>query len=86
MILKICKELPDIYIITAFIGKAFAGAKANSQDFLSLRVSVSSAVGPFRGCCLEAVERYNVVSIRIQYCRASILCLCYGMYSLEDQE
>ena len=57
MMLKICKELPDIYIITAFMGSALAGAKANSQDFFSLRVSVSEEVEGFRAAALEELER-----------------------------
>ena len=46
----------------AFIGSAFAGARASSHDFLSLRTSVSAAVGALRTCCLEAVERGRIVS------------------------
>ena len=53
--LKICKELPDMYIIIAFIGRALAGARASSHDFLSLRVSVSAVVGGFRAGVLEEV-------------------------------
>ena len=45
MIEKICSELPDMYIMMAFMGMAFAGARAMSHDFLSLSVSVASAVG-----------------------------------------
>jgi hypothetical protein len=37
-----------MYIIIAFIGKAFAGARASSHDFLTLRVSVSAVVGGLR--------------------------------------
>ena len=57
MMLNICSELPDIYIIIAFIGSAFAGARASSQDFLSLRVSVSVVVGALRAGVLEETER-----------------------------
>ena len=61
MMLKIWSELPDMYIMMAFIGSCLAGARAISQDFLSLRVSVSSGVGALRGCCccccLEAADR-----------------------------
>ncbi len=42
MILKICKLLPDIYIIIAFMGSCFEGASAISQAFFSLRASVSA--------------------------------------------
>ena len=56
--LKICSELPDMYIIIAFMGRALAGARANSHDFLSLSVSVSAVVGGFRaGVLEEVVER-----------------------------
>ena len=58
--LKICNELPDMYIIIAFMGRALAGARANSHDFLSLSVSVSAVVGGFRaGVLEEVVERYK---------------------------
>ena len=63
MMLNIWRLLPDMYIIIAFMGRALAGARASSQDFLSLRVSVSSVVGGFRGCCLDAAERWVVVSM-----------------------
>ena len=53
MILNICSELPDMYIMIAFMGSCLAGASASSHDFLSFRVSVSSVVGALRGCCLE---------------------------------
>ena len=39
----------------AFMGRALAGARANSHDFLSLSVSVSAAVGGFRASVLEEV-------------------------------
>lgn len=56
--LKICNELPDMYIMIAFMGRALAGASANSHDFLSLSVSVSAVVGGFRaGVLEEVVER-----------------------------
>ena len=48
MMLNICRELPDMYIMIAFMGKALAGAKASSQAFLSLSVSVSAVVGGLR--------------------------------------
>ena len=58
IMLKICNELPDMYIIIAFMGRALAGARASSHDFLSLRVSVSAVVGGFRAGVLEEdVER-----------------------------
>ncbi len=46
-----------MYIMIAFMGSAFAGARASSHDFLILSVSVSSGVGAFRSCALEAAER-----------------------------
>lgn len=48
MMLKICNELPDMYIMIAFIGSCLAGARASSQDFLSFNESVSSTVGGLR--------------------------------------
>ncbi len=58
MMLKICSELPDMYIMIAFMGRALAGAKASSQDFFSLRMSVSAVVGGLRaGVLEEAVVR-----------------------------
>lgn len=48
MILNICSELPDMYIIMAFIGNCLAGAMAISHDFLILSVSVSAVVGGLR--------------------------------------
>ena len=45
IMLKICSELPDMYIMMAFMGICLAGARATSQDFLSLRVSVSEVDG-----------------------------------------
>lgn len=44
-----------MYIIIAFMGRALAGARASSQDFFSLRVSVSARVGGFRLGVLEEV-------------------------------
>ena len=49
-----------MYIMIAFMGRALAGARANSHDFLSLSVSVSAVVGGFRaGVLEEVVERYK---------------------------
>ena len=48
IILKICNELPDMYIMIAVMGSCLTGASATSQAFLSLRVSVSSVVGGVR--------------------------------------
>lgn len=45
MILKICRELPDMYIMIAFMGMVFAGAMAISHAFLRKRSSVSTGVG-----------------------------------------
>ena len=57
MMLKIWRELPDMYIMIAFIGSALAGARASSHDFFILSVSVSSEVGAFKSCAFEAAER-----------------------------
>ena len=51
--LNICSELPDMYIMIAFMGKALAGASASSQDFFSLSVSVSAVVGGLRAGVLD---------------------------------
>ena len=51
--LNICKVLPDMYIMIAFMGKALAGARASSQDFFSLSMSVSAVVGGLRAGFLE---------------------------------
>ena len=60
IMLNICSELPDMYIMIAFMGKALAGARASSQDFFSLSVSVSAVVGGFRAGILdEAAVRCN---------------------------
>jgi hypothetical protein len=48
MIEKICKELPDMYIMIACIGICFAGASAISQAFFNFKVFISSSVGGFR--------------------------------------
>ena len=57
MMLKICRLLPDMYIMMAFMGRALAGARATSQAFLTLRVSVSSGVGGLRWeDCLAAAR------------------------------
>ena len=48
MILNICSEFPDMYIMKAVIGRALTGARATSQAFLILSVSVSEAVGSLR--------------------------------------
>jgi len=54
MMLNICSPLPDMYIMMAVIGSCLMGARATSQAFLSLRVSVSAVVGCFRAPCLAA--------------------------------
>ncbi len=62
IILKICNELPDMYIIIAFIGRALAGAKAISQDFLILSWSVSATVGGLRaGALKELADRCTLI-------------------------
>lgn len=48
MMLKICSELPVMYMPKAFIGRDFAGAMAISQAFLSFSVSISSGLGGLR--------------------------------------
>lgn len=45
MMEKICSELPDIYIMIAFIGMDFAGASATSHAFFKKRSSVSAGFG-----------------------------------------
>lgn len=45
MMLKIWSVLPDMYIIIAFMGRDLAGARAISQDFFNLSVSVSARAG-----------------------------------------
>lgn len=53
MMLKICSVLPDMYIMIAFMGNALAGARAISQDFFNLSVSVSAVVGGLRAGALD---------------------------------
>lgn len=48
MMLKICSELPVMYMPKAFIGRDFAGAIAISQAFFSFNVSISSGLGGLR--------------------------------------
>lgn len=43
MMLNICRLLLDIYIMIAFIGICFEGARASSHAFFNLRASVSAA-------------------------------------------
>lgn len=49
MMLKICSELPDMYIPIAFMGSCLAGARAISHAFLSFSVSICAGVGGLRG-------------------------------------
>jgi hypothetical protein len=63
MILKICNELPDMYIMMAVIGKLLTGASATSHAFLSFKVSISSWVGGFRCKVFESFDA---------------LCFCFG--------
>lgn len=49
MILKIWRELPDMYIMMAVMGRPLTGASATSQAFLSFKVSISAVVGGLRG-------------------------------------
>ena len=55
IMLNICSVLPDMYIMIAFMGRALAGARAISQDFFSLSVSVSAVVGGLRVGVLDEV-------------------------------
>lgn len=48
MMLKICSELPVMYMPKAFMGRDFAGAMAISQAFFSFNVSISSGLGGLR--------------------------------------
>lgn len=57
MMLKICSELPDIYIMMAFMGSDFAGARATSHAFFIFRVSISSGEEGFRVWDLEVAVR-----------------------------
>ncbi len=59
MMEKIWSELPDMYIMMAFMGSCFAGARATSQDFLTFRMSVSSGVGGLCGWVLESWARWE---------------------------
>lgn len=61
MMEKIWSELPDMYIMIAFMGSCFAGARATSQDFLTFRMSVSSGVGGLCGWDLESCARWGTV-------------------------
>jgi hypothetical protein len=56
MILKICNEFPDMYIMMAVIGSCLSGASATSHAFLIFKVSVSSVVGALRG--LDVMEGF----------------------------
>lgn len=51
IILKICRLFPDMYIMTAFMGSCFEGARAISQAFLTLRASVSTGLEGVGCCC-----------------------------------
>lgn len=59
MMLKICSELPDMYIMMAFMGSAFAGASATSQAFFIFSVSISSGEEGFRVWDLEVMVRWK---------------------------
>jgi hypothetical protein len=52
MMLNICNEFPDMYIMMAVMGKLLMGAKATSHAFLSFSVSISSGVGGLRCAAL----------------------------------
>lgn len=49
MMLNICSELPDMYIMIAVIGRFLMGPRATSHAFFTLSVSTSSGV-----CCFLA--------------------------------
>lgn len=52
MILKICRLLPEKYIMIAFIGSCFDGARAISHAFLTFNASVSTGFsGVAAACC-----------------------------------
>jgi hypothetical protein len=53
MMLNICRELPDMYIMMAVIGNCLTGARATSHAFLSFNVSISVAVRGARTAALE---------------------------------
>lgn len=59
MMLNICSELPDMYIIIAFMGSAFAGASASSHAFFIFRLSISSGEDGFRFWDLDVVVRWG---------------------------
>lgn len=48
MILNICSEFPDMYIMMAVMGSCLTGARATSHAFLSFKVSISAVVGGAR--------------------------------------
>lgn len=85
MMLKIWRELPDMYIMIAFMGSAFAGARASSQDFFILSVSVSSGLGAFRSCVLEAAERYEGAE-RLLAGPAGSFCGCKEALALPPED
>lgn len=57
IMLNICNELPDMYIMMAFIGSALAGASATSHAFFIFSVSISSGEEGFRVWDLELAVR-----------------------------
>ena len=86
IMLKICNELPDMYIIIAFMGSDLAGAMATSQAFFTFSVSVSSGVGPLRGACLED-DRCKRVRVSNQRCKSEDMGLpLLRRRSLVDRE
>ena len=56
IMLNIWRLLPDMYIMMAFIGICFAGARATSQAFFNFSVSVSSGVGGLRALAFDVVD------------------------------
>lgn len=67
MILNICIVFPDMYIINAVIGNCLTGARATSQAFLSLRTSISAAVGGARVTFLETSKFFCHILVELQY-------------------
>ena len=62
-----------MYIMIAFMGSAFAGARASSHDFLSLRLSVSSLVAGLRVVAFEDALRYESHDVSIPKMRYEYL-------------
>lgn len=59
MMLKICSEFPDMYIIIAVMGNDFTGARATSHAFLTLSVSISAGVWGCRWWVLASFDDFS---------------------------